>query len=87
MTNEPKRPDNRAVNDAMRAALNASRVHWNPSTSLDPAERAADRAALNRAVRRAAGKDAPEPEEGPGTYPWRSITPDDEPDDRGEGAH
>ena len=67
-----------ALNDAFRQLRSKGRVDWNPTSSRDPAERQADRDALNRALRRAGGKDAPEPETPP--LPWKSVSdlPDDD---------
>jgi hypothetical protein len=60
------------LNDAFRQLRNETRVHWNPTPSRDPADRQADRDALNRALRRAGGKDAPEPDT-QGPPPWKSL--------------
>ena len=67
-----------ALNDAFRQLRSKGRVDWNPTSSRDPADRQADRDALNRALRRAGGKDAPEPETPP-PFPWKSVS--DVPDD------
>ncbi len=71
-----KKPDTKSLNDAFRQLRGENRVDWNPSTSRDPAERKADRDALNRALRRAAGKDAPEPD-APAPFSWKSLEPDE----------
>ena len=65
-----------ALNDAFRQLRSKGRVDWNPTASRDPADRQADRDALNRALRRAAGKDAPEPD-APRPLPWKSVSDGD----------
>lgn len=68
----------RALSDLLRVRHNANRVNWNPTSSWDPADRQKDRAALNAAILRAAGRTPPdeadEPE--PQTFPWRSLGDD-----------
>ena len=64
------------LNDAFRQLRKSNRVDWNPSTSRNPAERQRAHDALNRALRRASGRDAPEPGAAPETHPWRSLAPD-----------
>lgn len=71
MSNDKKHD---ALNDAFRQLRNQTRIHWNPTSSRNPADRQQDRDALNRALRRAAGKDAPEPDA------WKSLGSED-PDD------
>ena len=72
MTNAKR---NQLINDGWRQIANENRVNWNPTTSRDPADRDQDRQALNRALRRAAGKDAPEPDT-QGPFPWKSLGDD-----------
>ncbi len=68
MTN-PK--PNSVLNDAIRSATTGHRVTVHPTTT---------RAALNTAIRRAAGREPDDGTDSPGPYPWRSLTGDrDEP--------
>ncbi len=67
-----------AFNQLLRDSHSAGCVHWVPSTSLDPAVRAQDRADLNDALRKAGGHQPqhedvdPEPQ----TFPWKSLGDD-----------
>ncbi len=71
-TNDKNATDHTAINAAFRVRPN--RVNWVSPTSRDPDVHRQDREALNRALRRAGGKDAPEPDESePQTFPWRSL--------------
>ena len=73
MTNAKR---NQSINDGWRQIANENRVNWTPSTSIDPTDRQQDRQALNRALRRASGRDDPEPDN-QGPFPWKSLGPDE----------
>jgi hypothetical protein len=70
MTSE-KLSDKQAFEQLLRSGQRTNKISWTPSTSLDPADRAADRDALNRAIRRASGRDDPEEDRKP--HPWKSL--------------
>lgn len=70
MSNNGRKPDHTAINAALRVRPN--RVNWTPTSSRNPVDQQRDRDALNRALRRAGGKDAPEPD-APAPFAWRSI--------------
>ena len=71
MSDKKQMSDKEAFESLIRAGRRQNKISWVPSTSLDPADRAADRDALNRAIRRAGGKDAPEPVSE--KFPWTSL--------------
>jgi len=71
MSNTKQMSDKQAFETFVRSGQRQNRISWAPSTSLDPADRAADRDALNRAIRRASGRDDPEEDRKP--YPWKSL--------------
>ena len=75
MTNTPKPP---SLNDLLRSlAASPNRIAVRGDESRD---------ALNRALRRAAGHDVPEHNLPPtSTYPWKSISDGDVPDDETGG--
>jgi hypothetical protein len=68
MSDQPTPP---TLSDMIRSVRRQNRLSWTPSTSLDPADRAADRDALNQAIRKASGRG--EPEEGAQSFPWTSL--------------
>ena len=64
---DEKLSDRDAFNIFVRAGQRRNKVNWTPAPGQD------DRDALNRALRRAGGKDAPEPVDEPQSHPWKSI--------------
>ena len=66
-----KLSDREAFETFVRSGQRQNKISWTPSTSLDPADRAADRDALNQAIRRASGRG--EQESGDQPYPWKSL--------------
>ncbi len=62
-----KPTDKSAFETLIRSGRRTNRVNWTPAPGQD------DRDALNRALRRAAGRDAPEPGEAPQPHPWKSL--------------
>jgi hypothetical protein len=62
-----KTTDRDAFEQLVRFGRRTNRVNWTPAPGQD------DRDALNRALRRAAGRDAPEPGEAPQPHPWKSL--------------
>jgi hypothetical protein len=66
MTDDQQRDQQRdAVNDGLRALARANRVTVARTTT---------RAALNTAIRRAAGREPDDGTDSPGPYPWRSLS-------------
>jgi len=78
MSNAKQMSDKQAFETFVRGGQRQNKISWVPSTSLDPADRAADRDALNRAIRRASGRDDPEEDRKP--YPWKSLEAGDDED-------
>jgi len=78
---DPKPNDQKATiaafNQLVRDEHSRHRVHWRPSTSLDPDVQRQDRADLNRALRRAGGRveGDDEPDESATPFPWKSLQP------------
>jgi len=70
--------DREAFETFVRSGQRQNKISWTPSTSLDPADRAADRDALNRAIRRASGRGEREPDDKP--FPWKSVAGDESED-------
>jgi len=62
---DTKLSDKVAFESLIRSGRRTNKVEWVPVPGQD------DRDALNRAIRRAAGKDAPEPVGEP--HPWKSL--------------
>jgi hypothetical protein len=63
-----KPSDREAFESLIRSGRRTNRIEWVPVPGQD------DRDSLNRALRRAAGRDAPEPGEEPQSHPWKSIS-------------
>jgi hypothetical protein len=68
VSNDRKHDD---INRAFREVRGSNRLTWNPTSSLDPAERQKDYDDFNHALRRAGGR--VEPEEGAQSFPWTSL--------------
>jgi hypothetical protein len=64
-----KPTDKSAFETLIRSGRRTNRVNWTPAPGQD------DRDALNRAIRDASGRGAPEPGDQP--FPWRSLGDDD----------
>ena len=62
---DTKLSDKDAFNVFIRAGRKRNKINWTPTGDQ------ADTDALNRAIRRAGGKDAPEPVGEP--HPWKSL--------------
>ena len=62
-----KLTDKAAFEILIRGGRRQNKIDWTPVPGQD------DQDALNRALRRAAGRDAPEPGEAPQPHPWKSI--------------
>ncbi len=67
MSDTPKMSDKAAFESLIRSGQRKNKVDWVLGGDQ------ADTDSLNRALRRAAGRDAPEPGEEPQSYPWQSI--------------
>ncbi len=68
-----KLTDKAAFEQLVRSGRRQNRIEWTPVPGQD------DRDSLNRALRRAAGRDAPEP--GGEPHPWKSVQDADKRDD------
>ena len=75
MSNAKQMSDKQAFETFVRSGQRQNKISWVPSTSLDPADRAADRDSLNQAIRRASGRGDPEEDGQP--YPWKSVVGDE----------
>jgi len=71
MSNAKQMSDKQAFETLVRSVQRQNKISWTPSTSLDPADRAADRDALNQAIRRASGRGEQEDDGEP--FPWTSL--------------
>ncbi len=67
MSNE-KLSDKIAFETLIRSGRRQNRIEWTPTGDK------ADNDALNAAIRRASGRDAPESGEEPQSHPWKSIS-------------
>jgi hypothetical protein len=66
MSDTPKLSDRDAFNIFVRAGQRRNKISWTPTGDQE------DTDALNRAIRRAAGRDDPEEDRRP--YPWTSLS-------------
>jgi hypothetical protein len=71
MSNAKQMSDKQAFETFVRSGQRQNKISWVPSTSLDPADRAADRDSLNQAIRRASGRGEQEQSDQP--YSWTSL--------------
>jgi len=71
MSDKKQMSDKQAFEAFVRSGQRQNKISWVPSTSLDPADRAADRDALNQAIRKASGRG--EQEEDAEPFPWTSL--------------
>jgi len=72
MSDQPKLSDADAFNLFVRAGQRKNKISWIPTGDKE------DTDALNRAIRRASGRDDPESDSQP--FPWRSLGDDDRED-------
>jgi len=69
MSDTPKTSDKQAFEQLIRSGQRRNKIEWTPTGDQE------DTDALNRAIRRASGREDPEPGDQP--FPWRSLGDDD----------